>query len=105
MTKKQFMQGYLEASARILLKEQQAEGKHIPEMLAAEVAELEAKRREVLAAIETAPEASMRMVLEALYINGLTIDQAAYAVGYSTRNVIRVRNKALDAMKFSAGVE
>lgn len=105
MTKKQFMQGYLEASARIRLKEQQAEGKYIPEMLAAEIAELKTKRREVLAAIESAPEASMRVILEAIYINGMTLDQAAYAIGYSMRNVQRLRDKALDAMKFPAGVE
>ena len=105
MTKKQFMQGYLEASARIRLKEQQAEGKYIPEMLAAEIAELEAKRRAVLAAIETAPEANMRIILESLYVNGTTIDQAAYVVGYSTRNIMLLRDKALAAMKFPAGVE
>jgi len=105
MTKKQFMQGYLEASARIRLKEQQSEGKYIPEMLAAEIAELEAKRRVVLAAIETAPEANMRTILESLYISGMNIEQTTYVVGYSTRNIIRLRDKALAAMKFPAGVE
>lgn len=105
MTKKQFLHGYLEASARILLKEQQAEGKYIPETMAAEIAELEAKRREVLAAIESAPEANMRTILESLYINGMPIEWTANAVGYSPRNVIRLRDNALAEMKFPAGVE
>ena len=57
MTKKEFMMGYLEAEARIRLKKAQADGEFPSEALASEIAELEAKRKAVLAAIESAPKA------------------------------------------------
>ena len=104
MTKKEFMMGYLEAEARIRLKKAQAEGEFPSEALASEIAELEAKRKAVVEAIESAPKAEMRMVLEALYINGMTYEQAAFAVGYGERNMYILRRKAFEAMKFPAGV-
>lgn len=104
MTKKDFLESYAECVQRIRLKEQQSEGKWIPDRLCAEIAELEARRQQVLAAIETARRPVARVILESRYINGLTFEQTARRVGYDPSNVSRILQKAMKEMVFPAGV-
>ena len=105
MTKKEFMESYLECVQRIRLKEQQSEGNWIPDRLSEEIAVLEAKRKAVLTAIETAPAPEMRAILEARYINGLTVERTALQLGYNIRSIHRLTEKALKKMHFPADIE
>lgn len=105
MTKHEFLRSYAECVQRIRLKEQQSEGKWIPDRLCAEIAELEARRQQVLAAIETACRPVARTCLEAVFINGMTYEQTARRVGYDQSNVSRIMKKAIQQMTFPAGVE
>ena len=104
MIKREFLESYQECVQRIKLKEQQSEGKWIPGRLSEETAELEEKRKAVLAAIESAADPEIRAVLEARYINGLTVERTAMQTGYSVRSVHRLTAKALKHMRFPAGV-
>lgn len=104
MTKKEFLESYLECVQRIRLKEQQSEGNWFPDRLSEEIAVLEARRKAVLAAIETAPEAEMRAILEARYISGLTVERTALQLGYSIRSIHRLTKAALKSICFPADV-
>ena len=104
MTKREFLESYQECVQRIRLKEQQSEGKWIPGRLSEELAELEERRKAVLAAIETAPTPGARIVLEARYINGWGIQKTCIRTHYGRTSVHRLTQQALKHMRFPAGV-
>lgn len=104
MTKKGFLESYLECVQRIRLKEQQSEDDLLPGRISVEIAALETRRKAVLAAIETAPAPEMRTILEARYISGLTVEQTALQLGYSIRSIHRLTKAALKSMRFPADV-
>lgn len=104
MTKKEFLESYAECVQRIRLKEQQSEGDLLPGRISEEIAELEQKRKAVLAAIETAPEPGMRIVLEARYINSLTLEETCLHTCYAKSSVCRLIQEAMRKMHFPAGV-
>ena len=105
MTKREFLESYAEYVQRIRLKKQQSEGDLFPSIISKEIAELEQRRRAVLEAIETAPEPEMRAILEARYINRLTVERTALQLGYSIRSIHRLTEKALKKMRFPADIE
>lgn len=110
MTKKQFLRGYIEAGRRVALKENQMQRLHgdaldrLKDDIRNETVELQKRRAEIIAAIETAPTEREKAVMEALYINGLPRAAAANAVGYSRSQLYRIREEALKHMRFPEGV-
>lgn len=105
MTKKEFLNGYIEAEKRLRLKRQKAAGDAEAPMIEAEIAQLLQRRAEVLTAIESAPESMMRIVLEARYINGMPWEDIGRMTGYSVDNAFKIHQKALVQMVFPIDVE
>lgn len=52
-------------------------------------------RREIGAAIDTVPDARLRVLLRLRYIEGLSFEQMAVRMGYSWRQIIRLHGVAL----------
>lgn len=56
------------------------------------------ERDEVTAAINTVPNATLRMVLKMRYIDGMTFEQIAVSMNYTFRHIIRLHGQALHVL-------
>ena len=104
MTKKDFLDSYAAAELRITLKKAQQAHSACKDLVAAEIKELEAVRAAVMRTIETAPEPTMRVIIEARHINGMNWRQIAHMTGYCVRNAQYIYDNAINAMKYPAYV-
>ena len=73
----------------------------LQEELAREMQLLQRRRQEIERAINTLDDERFRGVLYLKYIEGMTFEQVADSIPYSSKQVYRIHKKAIESLKMS----